>query len=91
MLEFHVDTLDGIPVPSAIVKLTYNGEQSILANTDDKGIAVFYGVPTGTEISYKIMAKKFHEATGNLIIPTKAEYEIESVILSPITIYHPHD
>lgn len=55
MLEIHVDTPDGDHVRSARVELTYNGESN-LANTDNKGIAVFYGVPTGTEISYTITA-----------------------------------
>lgn len=45
VLEIHVDTPDGDHVRSARVELTYNGESN-LANTDNKGIAVFYGVPT---------------------------------------------
>ena len=56
MLEIHVDTPDGDHVRSARVELTYNGESN-LANTDNKGIAVFYGVPTGTELIPKSRAK----------------------------------
>lgn len=82
MLEIHVDTPDGDHVRSARVKLTYNGESN-LANTDNKGIAVFYGVPTGTEISYTITAAGYNAATGKWIIPTDVEYETEYVILSP--------
>lgn len=83
VLEIHVDTPDGGHVRSARVELTYNGESN-LANTDNKGIAVFYGVPTGTEISYTITAAGYNAATGKLIIPTNVEYETEYVVLSPL-------
>ena len=81
MLEIHVDTPDGGHVRSARVELTYNGESN-LANTDNKGIAVFYGVPTGTEISYTITAAGYNAATGKWIIPTDVEYETEYVVLT---------
>lgn len=81
-LEIHVENPDGFPVRSARVELTYNGESN-LANTDNKGIAVFYGVPTGTEISYTITAAGYNAATGKWIIPTNVEYETEYVVLSP--------
>jgi hypothetical protein len=64
------------------VELIYNGESN-LANTDNKGIAVFYGVPTGTEISYTITAAGYNAATGKWIIPTNVEYKTEYVVLSP--------
>ena len=83
VLEIHVDTPDGDPVRSARVELTYNGESN-LSHTDNKGIAVFYGVPTGTEISYTITAAGYNAATGKWIIPTDAEYETEYVVLSPL-------
>lgn len=86
VLEIHVDTPDGGHVRSARVKLTYNGESN-LANTDNKGIAVFYGVPTGTEISYTITAAGYNAATGKWIIPTDVEYETEYVVLSPLVNY----
>ncbi|UWI15890.1 MAG: hypothetical protein [Bacteriophage sp.] len=82
VLEIHVDTPYGGHVWSARVELTYNGE-SKLANTDNKGIAVFYGVPTGTEISYTITAAGYNAATGKWIIPTNVEYETEYVVLFP--------
>lgn len=82
VLEIHVDTPDGDHVRSARVELTYNGESN-LANTDNKGIAVFYGVPTGTEIFYTITAAGYNAATGKWIIPTDVEYETEYVALSP--------
>lgn len=82
VLEIHVDTPYGDHVRSARVELTYNGESN-LANTDNKGIAVFYGVPTGTEIYYTITAAGYNAATGKWIIPTDVEYETEYVVLSP--------
>lgn len=82
VLEIHVDTPTGNHVRSARVELTYNGESN-LANTDNKGIAVFYGVPTGTKISYRITAAGYNAATGKWIIPTDVEYKTEYVVLSP--------
>ena len=87
VLEIHVDTPDGDHVRSARVELTYNGESN-LANTDNKGIAVFYGVPTGTEISYTITAAGYNAATGKWIIDTDVEYETEYVVLSPLVNYN---
>lgn len=86
-LEIHVDTPDGGHVRSARVELTYNGESN-LANTDITGIAVFYGVPTGTEIFYTITAAGYNAATGKWIIPTDVEYETEYVVLSPLVNYN---
>ena len=83
MLEIHVDTPDGDHVRSARVELTYNGESN-LANTDNKGIAVFYGVPTGTEISYTITAAGYNAASGTWIIDTDVEYETEYVVLTKL-------
>lgn len=81
VLEIHVDTPDGGYVRSARVELTYNGESN-LSNTDNKGIAVFYGIPTGTEIAYTITAAGYNAATGTWIIDTDVEYETEYVILT---------
>ena len=83
VLEIHVDTPDGNHVRSARVELTYNGESN-LSNIDNKGIAVFYGVPTGTEISYTIMAVGYNVATGKLIISTDVEYQTEYVVLTKL-------
>lgn len=82
VLEIHVDTPDGDHVRSARVELTYNGESNS-ANTDNKGIAVFYGVPTGTKISYTITAAGYNAASGTWIIDTDVEYETEYVVFIP--------
>lgn len=81
-LEIHVDTPDGDDVRLARVEVTFNGK-SYLSNTDNKGISVFYGVPTETEISYTITAAGYNAATGKWIIPTEVEYDTEYVVLSP--------
>lgn len=86
VLEIHVDTPDGGHVRSARVELTYKGESN-LANTDNKGIALFYGIPTGTEIAYTITAVGYNAATGTWIIDTDVEYETEYVVLSPLVNY----
>lgn len=80
-LEIHVVTSYDDRVPLARVDLTFNGK-SYLANTDNKGIAVFYGVPTGTEISYTITAAGYNAATGKWIIDTDVEYDTEYVVLT---------
>lgn len=87
VLEIHVYAPDGDFFRFARVELTYNGESN-LSKTDNKGIAVFYGVPTGTEISYTITAAGYNAVTGKLIIPTEVEYETEYVVLSPIVNYN---
>lgn len=87
VLEIHVDTPDGHDVRLARVELTYNGE-SKLSKTDNKGIAVFYGLPTGTEISYTITAAGYNAATGKWIIPTDVEYNTEYIVLSPLYNYN---
>lgn len=86
VLEIHVDTPNGDPIRSARVELTYNGERN-LSNTDNKGIAVFYGVPTGTKISYTITAAGYNAATGKWIIDTDVEYDTEYVVLSRLVNY----
>ena len=86
-LEIHVDMSDGGHVQSAIVELTFNGK-SYSAKTDITGIAVFYGVPTGTEISYTITRVGYITATGKLIISTDVEYETEYVVLSVLVNYN---
>lgn len=84
-LEIYVYTPDYVQVRSARVDVTYNGKSN-LAHTDNKGIAVFYGMPTGTEISYTITAAGYNAATGKWIIPTDVEYETEYVVLSPLSL-----
>lgn len=82
VLEVHVDTADGGHISSARVEIAYNGKSNI-SNTDNKGIAVFANVPTGTEITYNISQLGYNTASGTWIIDTDVEYETEYVVLSP--------
>lgn len=81
VLEIHVDTADGSHIISARVEITYNGKSNT-ASTDNKGIAVFANVPTGTEITYNISQLGYNTASGTWIIDTDVEYETEYVILT---------
>lgn len=81
VLEVHVDTADGSHISSARVEITYNGKSNT-ASTDNKGIAVFANVPTGTEITYNISQLGYNTASGTWIIDTDVEYETEYVVLT---------
>lgn len=80
-LEIHVETSDGSPITSARVEISYNGKANV-STTDNKGISVFYGVPTGTEISYIVTAAGYNTKQGSLTIDTDVEYDTEYVVLT---------
>lgn len=80
-LEIHVETSDGSPITSARVEISYNGKANV-SNTDNKGISVFYGVPTGTEISYTVTAAGYNTKQGSWTIDTDVEYATEYVVLT---------
>lgn len=80
-LEIHVKTSDDSPIKSARVEISYNGKANV-SNTDNKGISVFYGVPTGTEISYIVTAAGYNTKQGSWTINTDVEYDTEYVVLT---------
>lgn len=81
-LEIQVDKADGSShISLARVEIAYDGK-SYVSHTDNKGIAVFYRVPTGTEISYTITAAGYNTASGTWLIDTDVEYDTEYVILT---------
>lgn len=80
-LEIHVKTSDDSPITSARVEISYNGKANV-SNTDNKGISVFYGVPTGTEISYIVTAAGYNAKQGSWTIDTDVEYDTEYVVLT---------
>ena len=80
-LEIHVKTSDDSPITSARVEISYNGKANV-SNTDNKGISVFYGVPTGTEISYIVTAAGYNTKQGSWTINTDVEYDTEYVVLT---------
>lgn len=80
-LEIHVKTSDDSPITSARVEISYNGKANV-SNTDNKGISVFYGVPTGTEISYIVTAAGYNTKQGSWTINADVEYDTEYVVLT---------
>lgn len=80
-LEIHVKTSDDSPITSARIEISYNGKANV-SNTDNKGISVFYGVPTGTEISYIVTAAGYNAKQGSWTIDTDVEYDTEYVVLT---------
>lgn len=80
-LEIHVETSDAAPITSARVEISYNGKANV-STTDNKGISVFYGVPTGTEISYIVTAAGYNTKKGSWTIDTDVEYDTEYVVLT---------
>lgn len=81
ILEIHVDEANGGHISSARVEITYDGKSNI-ANTDNKGIALFSNIPTGTEITYNISKIGYNTASGTWIIDADVEYETEYVVLT---------
>lgn len=86
MLEIHVDEADGGHIIVARVEIAYDGKSNV-ANTDNKGIALFSNIPTGIEITYNISKLGYNTASGTWIIDTDVEYETEYVVLSPLVNY----
>lgn len=81
MLEIHVDEADGSHISAARVEIAYDGKSNV-ANTDNKGIALFSNIPTGTEITYNISKLGYNTASGTWLIDTNVEYETEYVVLT---------
>lgn len=86
VLEIHVDEADGSHISAARVEIAYDGKSNV-ANTDNKGIALFSNIPTGIEITYNISKLGYNTASGTWIIDTDVEYETEYVVLSPLVNY----
>ena len=80
-LEIHVDEANGSHISAARVEIAYDGKSNV-ANTDNKGIALFSNIPTGTEITYNISKLGYNTASGTWLIDTNVEYETEYVVLT---------
>lgn len=81
VLEIHVDEADGSHISAARVEIAYDGKSNV-ANTDNKGIALFSNIPTGIEITYNISKLGYNTASGTWLIDTDVEYETEYVVLT---------
>lgn len=81
VLEIHVEEADGSHISVARVEIAYDGKSNV-SNTDNKGIALFSNIPTGTEITYNISKLGYNTASGTWLIDTNVEYETEYVVLT---------
>lgn len=66
-LEFDIDQPGGSSLPGATVIISYNGE-TVTKSTDNKGLVVFYEVPTNTDIPYTVIASGYADCTGSVNI-----------------------
>lgn len=66
-LEFDIDQPGGSSLPGATVIISYNGE-TVTKSTDNKGLVVFYEVPTNTDIPYTVIASGYADYTGSVNI-----------------------
>lgn len=82
VLEVHVDTADGGHISSARVEITYDGKSNT-ANTDNKGLAIFYEVPTNTDIPYTVTAFGYADYTGSVNI-APGEYGWVNIAMSQL-------
>lgn len=66
-LEFDIDQPGGSSLPGAKITISYNGE-TVTKTADNKGLAVFYEVPTNTDIPYTVIASGYADYTGSVTI-----------------------
>ena len=66
-LEFDIDKSGGSSLSGATITISYNGE-TVTKTSDNKGLAVFYEVPTNTDIPYTVTAFGYADYTGSVNI-----------------------
>lgn len=66
-LEFDIDQPGGSSLPGAKITISYNGE-TVTKTADNKGLAVFYEVPTNIDIPYTVTASGYEDYTGSVNI-----------------------
>ena len=66
-LEFDIDQPGGSSLPGAKITISYNGE-TVTKTADNKGLAVFYEVPTNIDIPYTVTAFGYEDYTGSVNI-----------------------
>lgn len=81
-LEFDIDEPGGSSLPGATVIISYNGE-TVTKSTDNKGLAVFYEVPTNIDIPYTVTAFGYEDYTGSVNI-APGEYGWVNVEMSKL-------
>lgn len=66
-LEFDIDQPGGSSLPGATITISYNGE-TVTKTSNNKGLAVFYEVPTNIDIPYTVTASGYEDYTGSVNI-----------------------
>lgn len=66
-LEFDIDQPGGSSLPGAKITISYNGK-TVTKTADNKGLAVFYEVPTNIDIPYTVTASGYEDYTGSVNI-----------------------
>lgn len=66
-LEFDIDQPGGSSLPGATITISYNDE-TVTKTADNKGLVVFYEVPTNTDITYTVIASGYADCTGSVNI-----------------------
>ena len=67
ILEFDIDEPGGSGLPGATITISYNDE-TVTKTADNKGLAVFYEVPTNIDIPYTVTASGYEDYTGSVYL-----------------------
>lgn len=81
-LEFDIDQPGGSSLPGATITISYNGE-TVTKTSNNKGLAVFYEVPTNIDIPYTVTASGYEDYTGSVNI-APGEYGWVNVEMSKL-------
>lgn len=81
-LEFDIDQPGGSSLPGAKITISYNGE-TVTKTSDNKGLAIFYEVPTNTDIPYTVTAFGYADYTGSVNI-APGEYGWVNIAMSQL-------
>lgn len=66
-LEFDIDRPGGSSLPGARITISYN-DVTVTITADNKGLAVFYEVPTNIDILYTVTASGYKGYKGSVNI-----------------------
>ena len=81
-LEFDIDQPGGSSLPGAKITISYNGE-TVIKTSDNKGLAIFYEVPTNTDIPYTVTASGYAGYIGSVNI-APGEYGWVNIAMSQL-------
>lgn len=81
-LEFDIDQPGGSSLPGAKITISYNGE-TVTKTSNNKGLAIFYEVPTNTDIPYTVTAFGYADYTGSVNI-APGEYGWVNIAMSQL-------